>query len=58
MHDENDNKKMDKNPLGIPKEGFGVSNDPKKKLHMPTFDETKFSFDGTSKVVEITLKYF
>ena len=58
MHDENDNGKMDKNLLGIPKEGFGVSNDPKKKLHMPTFDETKFHCDGSARSIDITLKYF
>lgn len=56
MHDENDNGKMDKNLLGMPKEGFGVSNDPKKKLHLPTFDETKFHFDGSGQSISITMK--
>src|SRR5262245_61492436 len=35
LHDENGNGKMDKNFLGIPKEGYGASNNPKKKRRAP-----------------------
>ena len=31
LHDENGNGKMDKNLMGIPKEGYGASNNPPKK---------------------------
>lgn len=42
MQDENGNKKMDYNFLGIPKENFGFSNNPKIFMSEPSFDECKF----------------
>lgn len=38
MHDENSNHKLDRNFIGIPKEGFGFSNNPKVSLSAPSFD--------------------
>jgi uncharacterized protein (DUF2141 family) len=43
FHDENRNGKLDKNFVGIPKEGYGASNNPAKKMRPPNFDEAKFS---------------
>ena len=57
LHDENGNGKMDKNLLGIPKEGYGASNNPPKKMRPPTFDEAKFSLVPGEKTVEIRLIY-
>jgi uncharacterized protein (DUF2141 family) len=57
LHDENGNGKMDKNLLGIPKEGYGASNNPPKKMRPPTFDEAKFSLDAREKTIEIKLIY-
>jgi len=31
FHDENENQKLDKDFVGIPKEGYGASNNPKKR---------------------------
>lgn len=42
FHDENNNKKLDTNLLGIPKEGYGFSNNVKGTLGPPDFDETIF----------------
>jgi uncharacterized protein (DUF2141 family) len=56
-HDENMNGKLDKNFLGIPEEGYAASNNPGKKLRAPTFDEAKFSLNGTERTVEIKLIY-
>src|SRR6201987_5198824 len=42
FHDENMNEKLDKNFMGMPKEGYGASNNPKKKIGPPNFDEAKF----------------
>jgi uncharacterized protein (DUF2141 family) len=53
MHDENNNGKLDSNILGIPKEGYGFSNNP-HVMRQPTFDETKFSVDA--KDVSITIE--
>jgi len=35
LHDENLNNKMDTNIIGIPKEGFGTSNNPKSFMGPP-----------------------
>ena len=57
LHDENGNGRMDKNFVGIPKEGYGASNNPKKKRRAPTFDEAKFSLNSAEQSIEITLIY-
>jgi uncharacterized protein (DUF2141 family) len=57
LHDENGNGKMDKNFMGIPREGYGASNNPKKKMRAPTFDEAKFSLNGAQQTIEIKLIY-
>lgn len=38
IHDENSNHKLDRNMLGIPREGFGFANNPKVRLSAPSFD--------------------
>jgi uncharacterized protein (DUF2141 family) len=57
LHDENLNGKLDKNFMGIPKEGYGPSNNPAKKRRAPTFDEAKFSLDAPEQTIEIKLIY-
>jgi uncharacterized protein (DUF2141 family) len=39
IHDENDNKKLDTNLIGIPKEGFGYSKDAMGRFGPPKFDD-------------------
>jgi uncharacterized protein (DUF2141 family) len=57
LHDENGNGKMDKNFVGMPKEGYGASNNPSKKRRAPTFDEAKFSLNASEQTIEIALIY-
>ena len=57
FHDENMNQKLDKNFVGVPKEGYGASNNPKKKMGPPNFAETKFQLSGTQQPLEIELMY-
>jgi uncharacterized protein (DUF2141 family) len=57
LHDENGNGKMDKNFMGVPKEGYGASNNPKKKMRAPTFEEAKFSLNDAEQTIEIKLIY-
>ena len=38
IHDENKNHKLDRNFIGIPKEGFGFANNPHVGLSAPSFD--------------------
>ena len=56
VHDENDNKKMDTNFFGIPKEGYGVSNNKYPKMSEPSFDDAKFSLKE-DKEISIKMKY-
>lgn len=44
LHDENNNYKMDSNLIGIPKEGFGISNYKDKKSR-PSYDKSKIIVD-------------
>lgn len=57
FHDENMNQRLDKNFMGIPKEGYGASNNPKKKMGPPSFEEAKFQLSGTLQVLEIKLMH-
>src|SRR5258705_12215952 len=43
MHDFNKNGELDKNSIGIPKEGFGLSNNALGKFGPPKFTEAKLS---------------
>jgi len=40
-HDENENGKLDKNLVGIPKEAYGFSNDARGIFAPPTFSDAK-----------------
>lgn len=56
-HDENGNKKFDKNFLGIPKEGYGFSNNPGFPLRRPRHSELSFKISSDPHRIEITLNY-
>lgn len=53
MNDQNGNKILDKNLLGIPKEEWGVSNNVRPTLRAPKFEEAVFEIDEKS---DLTLK--
>ncbi len=57
LHDENGNGKADTNFLGIPKEGVGVSNNPKSSFGPPSFKDGQFSFDGAAMTVTVEIRY-
>ena len=56
FHDENNNRKLDKNIFGIPKEGYGFSNNATGTFGPPTFDQAKFNINGTYST-EIKIQY-
>jgi len=57
VDDENANGKIDKNFIGMPKEGFGFSNFFMEKLKKPSFDDFKVDLKSHSNKVEIKVKY-
>lgn len=57
IHDENMNGKLDTNALGIPKEGYGFSNDAKGVIGAPSFSAASFPYDGGDLELTISLHY-
>ena len=57
LHDENSNHKLDRNFVGIPKEGFGFSNNPKVNLTAPGFDKAVFDVACPATDLQIHLIY-
>jgi uncharacterized protein (DUF2141 family) len=58
FHDENDNKKLDKNFVGVPLEGYGVSNNIRHMMSAPEFKESSFQVNGeVDKNIKIRMGY-
>ena len=58
MQDENGNGKMDFNFLGIPKEGFGFSNNPTVYFGPPSFNAAAIEVGASAVAVTIKTKHF
>lgn len=56
FHDENSNRDIDKNFIGIPTEGYGFSNNP-NLLGPPSFEKTKFSHLQSINRLTIKMRY-
>ncbi len=54
--DKNNDSKLNTNFLGIPSEGFGISNNPKAKTRPPKFKEASFAL-SQNKTIKITMQY-
>lgn len=50
LHDENDNSRMDFEPNGMPKESYGMSNNP-MLYGAPTFNDAKFELTEDKEIV-------
>jgi uncharacterized protein (DUF2141 family) len=57
LHDENGNHKMDRNFLGIPKEGYGFANSPKVFLTPPDFKTASIEVECPTTETTIHLNY-
>jgi uncharacterized protein (DUF2141 family) len=57
IHDENSNHKLDRNFLGIPKEGFGFANNPHVGLSAPPFQAAKVPVGCPATDITIHLQY-
>lgn len=55
-HDKNNNKKFDKNFLGIPKERFGMSNNPRFGARAPKYEQAVFTVPATGADLRIKLR--
>ncbi|HEY9045160.1 MAG TPA: DUF2141 domain-containing protein [Ohtaekwangia sp.] len=55
LHDANQNKDMDKNKLGIPKEGFGFSNNAMGAVGPPSFEKAQIDLLPDQKDLDISI---
>jgi uncharacterized protein (DUF2141 family) len=53
FHDEDASGKFKRNLVGIPKEGFGFSNNFRPTVRAPKWDEAKFNFSGGQRTITI-----
>lgn len=58
VHDENGNQALDSNVLGVPTEGYGVSNNRTYALSAPRWDESRFELAaGEQRQLTVQLRY-
>lgn len=55
-HDVNNNNKLDKNMVGMPREPYGLSNNARGKLGLPAFSTVTFDVNAPEQVIEIQIK--
>lgn len=58
LHDENSNRKLDKNFIGIPKEGVGFSNNPSIAFGPPSYKKSACHIGDIKGTVVVKMKYF
>ena len=57
-HDANANRRFDKNALGLPREGFGFSNDARPVFSAPGFDAAAVTLKAPRTRIKISLAYW
>lgn len=58
LHDENDDEKMNTSFFGLPKEGYGFSNNVMGSFGPPSFSKASFQYTaGQSKTISIKTRY-
>src|SRR5262249_5102737 len=55
-HDEKSNGKLDRNFIGVQREGVGASNDAKGSMGPPHFDDAKFTYAGGARALTINIQ--
>jgi len=56
-HDENGNRRMDRNAVGIPTEGWGTSRDAPANFGPPNYRDAVFEFNGRRQLILATMRY-
>jgi uncharacterized protein (DUF2141 family) len=56
-HDENANRKFDRNGLGLPAEGYGFSNNPSTVAGLPAFRSVRLNVAKTGLTTQVQMKY-
>jgi uncharacterized protein (DUF2141 family) len=58
FHDANDNLDIDRNFLGLPREGMGFSRDAPMRFGPPRFEDAVVEITGKRSEVEFRMRYF
>ncbi|WP_193199499.1 DUF2141 domain-containing protein [Nostoc sp. MG11] len=58
IHDQNNDRTLNRNGLGMPIEGFGFFRNPEVRTSAPKFGEAAFLVAGPNTNIQIQLKYF
>jgi uncharacterized protein (DUF2141 family) len=56
FHDVNQDAELSTNFMGIPKEPYGFSNNPKSTFGPPSFEQSLFEFSEDGQGIEVELK--
>jgi uncharacterized protein (DUF2141 family) len=56
LHDENDDQKMNKTFLGLPKEGYGFSNNVMGTFGPPSFSKAAFNYNSGGNEVAVAIR--
>lgn len=56
-HDENSNRKLDKNGIGIPKEGYAFSNNARGAMGPPSYEKASFKLGADGKTITVKIVY-
>jgi uncharacterized protein (DUF2141 family) len=56
-HDENSNDHMDTNFIGLPTEGYALSNGVRAVIAKPTFQQAAFTVDDSGAAVTLQIRY-
>jgi uncharacterized protein (DUF2141 family) len=57
IHDENDNKLFDRTLTGVPKEGYGASNDARGVFGPPKFEDAAFEYRSGLQTLAMHTQY-
>jgi uncharacterized protein (DUF2141 family) len=55
LHDENENRKLDRKWYGSPKEQWGMSNNPPVRMSAPAFNQARFVLNQ-NETIEVQLR--
>jgi uncharacterized protein (DUF2141 family) len=56
-HDEDGNRKLNRSLIGLPREGFGFSNNATSSIGLPSFDAVRFIAKAGVTALKIKLRY-
>jgi uncharacterized protein (DUF2141 family) len=56
-HDENADQKFNRNAVGLPREGFGLSNNPAIRLAMPSLKSVRFRVEPGETIIHVRMRY-